>query len=369
MRSVLPVTLGKDEATYVEYGFARFVDSETKTVAVDEPLVLLSATRWINANHRTSYKFFAKQIHLHEPSSNGFENYIAFCIDMMFSYKRRVNEVFQFNGIAPRWSSLEAELVSLYRTDLNIVEQNPVRHFLFQGPSVTLGVNAKSPEETSSWLGHRSHTPICFPHISMGPDLIFVLRLSDGSLIWVVLQAKYSLGKNGLLSRPFLRRAMRSVTPSSFFLDKVRLFLSTHPTNTQRPPNFIEILTDSRSICIAHIHLFTGWQKLLTCKPSKPRGRDKSPSPRAPKPPHRCGEIQPPPRCGLVPRRHQPQAMFRGGSRRGRPPYCKPQYDAGEANHATDFPRRLSAGAGRSFAEQWKAETRSGSCSWTWEAD
>ncbi|KIM37392.1 hypothetical protein M413DRAFT_20297 [Hebeloma cylindrosporum] len=220
MRSVLPVTLGKDEATYVEYGFARFVDSETKTVAVDESLVLLSATRWINANHRTSYKFFAKQIHLHDPSSNGFENYIAFCIDIIFSYKRRVNEVFQFNGIVPAWSSLEAELVSLYRTDLNIVEQNPVRHFLFQGPSVTLGVNAKSPEETSHWLDHRSHTPICFPHISMGPDLIFILRLSDGSLIWVVLQAKYSLGKNGLLSRPFLRRAMRSVTPTSFFLDK-----------------------------------------------------------------------------------------------------------------------------------------------------
>lgn len=242
MRSVLPVTLGKDEATYVEYGFARFVDSETKTVAVDEPLVLLSATRWINANHRTSYKFFAKQIHLHELSSNGFENYIAFCIDMIFSYRRRVNEVFQFNGIAPGWSNLEAELVSLYRTDLNIVEQNPVRHFLFQGPSVTLGVNAKSPEETSSWLDHRSHTPICFPHISMGPDLIFILSLSDGSLIWVVIQAKYSLGKNGLLSRPCLRRAMHSVTPTSFFLDKVRLF---QPHYTQHPPIFIEILNDN----------------------------------------------------------------------------------------------------------------------------
>jgi hypothetical protein len=56
MRSVLPRTLGRDEATYVEYGFARFVlDAETKTIAVDEPLVLLAATRWINANHRTSY--------------------------------------------------------------------------------------------------------------------------------------------------------------------------------------------------------------------------------------------------------------------------------------------------------------------------
>jgi hypothetical protein len=221
MRSVLPITLGKDEAIYVEYGFARFVDSETKTVAVDEPLVLLAATHWINSNHRSNYKFFAKQIHLHDPDSNGFENYIAYCIDMLFSSRRRVNEVFLFNGTPPPWSDLEAELVALHRNDLNVVEENPVRHCQFRGPSVTLGTNAKSPENISKWLTHRSHTPICFPHISMGPDLIFVLKLSDNSLIWVALQAKYTLGRNYLLSRMDLRRAIRSVTPSAFFIDKV----------------------------------------------------------------------------------------------------------------------------------------------------
>ncbi len=66
MRSVLPVRLGKDEAIYVEYGFARFVDAETQTVAVDEPLVLLAATNWFNCNDLSSYKFFAKQIQNHE---------------------------------------------------------------------------------------------------------------------------------------------------------------------------------------------------------------------------------------------------------------------------------------------------------------
>lgn len=221
MRSV-PVTLGKDEAIYVEYGFARFVDSETKTVAVDEPLVLLAASRWINHHHGTRYKFFAKQIHFHDPNSNGFENYMAFCIDMIFSNCRRVSDVFAFVGTPPAWSSLDAELVALHTTALNVIEECPVRHYLFSGPSVTLGTNAKSLEETSSWLKHQSRSAICFPHASMGPDLIFILRLSDGSLIWVVLQAKYSLGKNGSLSRHFLRQALRSVTPASFFLDKAR---------------------------------------------------------------------------------------------------------------------------------------------------
>ncbi|KDR71862.1 hypothetical protein GALMADRAFT_281689 [Galerina marginata CBS 339.88] len=232
MRSVLPVTLGKDEATYVEYGFARFVDSETKTVAVDEPLVLLAATYWINANHRSTYKFFAKQIHLHDPSSNGFENYLAFCIDMVFSHRRRVNEVFHFSGPSPPWSELEAELVAVHRTDLNLIEQSTVRHFMSSGPSVVLGTNSKSPEEISNWLKHDAYAPICFPHVSMGPDLLFILRLSDDSLIWVALQAKYSLGKDGLLLRSFLRRAMRSVTPSFFFLDKDGKSFSpvSHPT-------------------------------------------------------------------------------------------------------------------------------------------
>ncbi|KAG6865084.1 hypothetical protein C0991_005228 [Blastosporella zonata] len=176
MRSVLPDSLGEDEKTYVEYGFARFVDPDTHTVAVDEPLVLLAATHWINKNYRTSYKFFAKQIHVHDPVSNGFENYIAFCLSLAFSKKQRLDEIFTFCGPSLPWACQEAELVSLHRT-------------------------AEGFE-------------------NMGPDLLFVLRLADGSNIWVVLQAKKSLGKNGMLSRLFLRQAMRSVTPSKFYIDK-----------------------------------------------------------------------------------------------------------------------------------------------------
>lgn len=236
MRAVLPVNLGKDEATFVEYGFARFVDSDTKRVSVDEPLVLLAATHWINMQYRKSYKYFAKQIHMHTPDSNGFENYIAFCIDMLFSQPRRVNEVFTFNGVPPEWTNLQAELVSVHQTG-STCETSTSRHYLFSGPSVTLGTNAKSPEETLKWLGLRSQAPICFPHVAMGPDLLFILKLADGSLIWVALQAKYSLGKNGMLSRHFLRRAMRSVTPSTFFTDKVTI--STVPCSPLLTPLII----------------------------------------------------------------------------------------------------------------------------------
>lgn len=226
MRSMLPGSLGKDEAIYVEYGFARFVDAETRTVLVDEPLVLLAATHWINANHRSSYKYFAKRIQFHDSCSNGFENYIAFCLNLAFSQRLRLNEIFSFCGPSPSWASQEAELVALHLTDIGEVEEGCVRHSEFFGPSATLGTNAKTTEETSAWLRNNSHAPLCFPHVAMGPDLLFVVKLADGSLIWVALQAKYSIGKNGSLSRVFLRRAMRSVTPSFFFVDKVKRILT-----------------------------------------------------------------------------------------------------------------------------------------------
>ena len=221
MRSTFPVTLGKDEEAYVEYGFARFVDSETKTVAVDEPLVLLAATYWINRNYGTSYKHFAKQIQDHNPLSNGFENYIAFCLDMALAKKPVIKDLFTFPGTPPTWAYMQAELVALHRIADDTIEISPVSHFGFSGPSLTLGVNAKSAEETSAWLNAHGHAAICFPHTSLGPDMLLVLKLDDGSMIWVAVQTKYTQGKNGAMSRPMLRQALKSVTPAFYFIDKV----------------------------------------------------------------------------------------------------------------------------------------------------
>lgn len=237
MRSVFPFTLGKDEATYVEYGFARFADADTHTVLVDEPLVLLAASSHWTETH---YRLFAKQIHLHEPASNGFENYLAFCLGRAFSAGgRRIDEVFTFcasvTSKVPAWAKKEAELVGLYRPEHgkadvevgSVTTASDAGRTALAGPSVTFGMNAKSTEETQAWLEHRVHAPVCFPHASMGPDLLFVLRIvDDRALVWVALQAKYSKGNNGMLPRDFLRKAMRSVTPGKFFIDKVIIFFS-----------------------------------------------------------------------------------------------------------------------------------------------
>ncbi len=211
---------------YVEYGFARFVDSETQAVRIDEPLVLLAAMQWMNTNHQTSYKLLAQEIATHCTRFNGFENYIAFCLDLIFSGKRRLNEVFTFHGNVPSWADLEAEIVALHRPNAHgsdDLETGVASFSNSKGPSVTLGVNAQSPEAVLSWLAHTSEmsSPFCFPHRSMGPDIVFVLRLSDGSFIWVALQTKWSRGTSGNLAKSLLMQAVQSVTPSKYFLDKV----------------------------------------------------------------------------------------------------------------------------------------------------
>lgn len=57
----------------------------------------------------------------------------------------------------------------------------------------------------------------------MGPDVLFVLKLSDGSHIWVALQTKWCRGEQ--LSKQLLLHAMKSVTPSKYFLDKVGIVI------------------------------------------------------------------------------------------------------------------------------------------------
>src|SRR5690606_9809327 len=119
--------------------------------------------------------------------SNGFENYIAYCIDMAFSSAtpRAVNSVFNFVGEPPLWTNQTAELVAVHRVQTGgEFESSIVKHCASCGPSVTLGLNAETPEETSSWLECRKYAPMCFPHNLMGPDVLFVLRLEDQSLVW-----------------------------------------------------------------------------------------------------------------------------------------------------------------------------------------
>lgn len=237
MRSTRPVPLGiHHQRLYVQYGLARFknvggdggAESGTKNgtvstcVDLDEPLVLAAAHCWFNDKKRErSYEYLANNIeaHLSATSSNGFENFIVYCIDVIFGMEgRKLKDVFQFHGDVPSWGNFKAELVSLYETG-TAIECAKVGHGCFTGPSATLGTNAITAHSTLEWLKHRSRTPFCFPDNNMGPDVLFVLKLQNGKLLWVALQVKLStIGR--LLDKNAVQDAIRSVTPKNFFLNR-----------------------------------------------------------------------------------------------------------------------------------------------------
>lgn len=222
-------SLGGDRFKYVEYGLA-LNKSDTQSIVIDEPLVFLATTQWMTENHRTIYDFLTQDIggnHLKE-GFNGFENYLAYCLDLIFSKNRRLDEVFEFHGKVPPWANLEAQIVALHRPSTQRSRRVEVAATSFSNlktPSVALGFNGDEIPTLMSWLKHADETrsPFCFPNRWMGPDILFVLRLldgsSNGSLIWVALQAKNS--ENDQLPNGVVSRAIQSVTPSQYFLARV----------------------------------------------------------------------------------------------------------------------------------------------------
>lgn len=228
MRSIIPGPFGDDEKLWVEYGLGRFTKEQgAARVVFDEPLVVAAANRWLNAESDRSYAYFAGNIGLNKKdgSSNGFENYLVYCLRLIFGgeKERKLKEVFTFHGRIPRWAEKAgAKLVSVYRSSTGPPDIEVVKHTQFSGPSATFGTYTKTPEETLAWLRHGSRTPFCFPCPNMGPDVIFVLELNNKTLVWVALQVKNSEPNgNRPLDKSILEHAVRSVTPKHFFRNKV----------------------------------------------------------------------------------------------------------------------------------------------------
>ncbi|KXN84651.1 hypothetical protein AN958_12029 [Leucoagaricus sp. SymC.cos] len=186
MRSIIPC-LGQDEIMFVEYGFARFNDSDTRTIAIDEPLVLLAALSWMADDHQKVHKLLARSINLHAGLFNGFENYIVFCLDLIFSTPRRLSDVFSFHGkLLPSWANMEARLVSMY----------------FPNPGEL---------ETSATGFHDV--------LAYSPKAI--LLLLSASINGSGHHTKWSGAKHAKsLGKKLLLHAMGSITPSKYFLDR-----------------------------------------------------------------------------------------------------------------------------------------------------
>ncbi|KAJ7741220.1 hypothetical protein DFH07DRAFT_751229 [Mycena maculata] len=240
----------ESEAKFVEWGFARFLPSKTNrrkaSTRMDEPIALLALGQWLNAGfHESIYHRLAINVGCHRAiGENTLENYLAFCFAKIFTWKnRRVDQIFTFPKGVPHWAKQTAQMISLCR-DPSTSELDECPVDLMSRPSYSIGTHSTGIEDTKAWLKHDLPAPICFPDTTMGPDLLFILRLKDGSKIWVAVQSKFS--SRTPLSAETLRDAIRTVTPNQFFSSKVGGCLSSElPTLTDCDPTAVrEFLKD-----------------------------------------------------------------------------------------------------------------------------
>ncbi|KAJ6470239.1 hypothetical protein C8R47DRAFT_1054920 [Mycena vitilis] len=218
VRTDLPKVITAQHKLLVEYGFARYTTYNVNKIIVDEPLVLLAFSR-----DEHSAIWYANRLGTGSAAANGFEDYLAFTLPSLFRTKPRLDEVFDFAGIIPAWSSHRTELVSVFKSEWSATpEIFPV--LPDARPHFGYGTDAGSDcRVTVNWLKHDTRTFVCFPPKGMGPDLIFVLRVLDGSpegsLLWVAMQAKFSEASS-YLSMKALRSAVRSTTPARYWINK-----------------------------------------------------------------------------------------------------------------------------------------------------
>jgi hypothetical protein len=100
-----------------------------------------------------------------------------------------LSTVFQFVG-AHELENEVAELVAIHKNDAGFV-CSPVDISSGMRPTYILGRTPRTEAETLSWLQNPQRTVFCFPAKTVGPDLMLFLRLSDNSIIRVLVQFKH----------------------------------------------------------------------------------------------------------------------------------------------------------------------------------
>jgi hypothetical protein len=206
--------LTEQEARMVQYGFAHFQDD--KTIRADEPLVLLAASHWFKDKRFAVDEYAIHALRSAPGRGEGWEDFLAVYFVQAFESGRPLDHIFDFHGTTPPWSRDSAELVAL-SINFEEVDVSPVH--MEQVGQFCLGFDATKYSDDLQWLKNPKKQPFLFPSNFMGPDLIFVLRLSNEHLLWVVVEARYR--SKCALDNAAVENAIKTLTPSKFYLPKV----------------------------------------------------------------------------------------------------------------------------------------------------
>ncbi|KAJ7714741.1 hypothetical protein B0H16DRAFT_1807542 [Mycena metata] len=202
MRSVNDrLTADSKQFDFIECGFARYAENDVgnekaSQITLDEPLAVLALTEWLQHCDLPLAEILrgkAAEGITTARGANGLEEYLAIYFSAVFDEETPLTEIFQFHPSLdpPEWAKSPAELVSVFWE----------------------GSDRESDRETLRDGHSRTHL---FPDTNMGPDIMFVLKLEDESLIWVALQSKFDSSDN-ILPSAILQKAVPTVTLKEFY--------------------------------------------------------------------------------------------------------------------------------------------------------
>ncbi|KAJ6602710.1 hypothetical protein DFH09DRAFT_1270572 [Mycena vulgaris] len=190
-----PLPFDTDRTDVVSRAFGRFIDTEMKQIVVDEPALLVSTAEWFCQRPKATYDDVNGHVEAphtaftvlarHPPTdSKIFARVLAFYFTRAFEGGCALPQVFSFpHKPVPSWANQKAELVSLSADGYSVIG--------YGGPSLpekSLGVNPAALSGISAWLDGTDSAAFCLPR-SLGPDLLFALRLADKSFVRVILHA------------------------------------------------------------------------------------------------------------------------------------------------------------------------------------
>jgi hypothetical protein len=206
--------------TLVEYGLARFIQMDK--AIVDEPLALISIVRYFERKDLT----LSSNIRwvMQENKGKAFEDLLLLAITKLLRDERPLMECFQFHPPIPDWAFCTAQIVA--RGSSGGFEPFDTLDGKLSVASHGIAFSAKTPAQVKGWLEH-SQAGWCIPGHLMGPDLMVRLRLSNGKVLLLVIQAKcFFTGNQHTVSAETTAKAIRSLIPSQFFASLVRRQLS-----------------------------------------------------------------------------------------------------------------------------------------------
>ncbi|KAJ7163114.1 hypothetical protein C8R46DRAFT_335055 [Mycena filopes] len=192
-------SFGPEHINLVHKDYALCIDGELSTISITEPLVLVAAARkllphpssrpaveqYIPGHPNNHPDTFLGSMRLNAPhSAQALSHCLVFYLARVFGEARPLSDIFNFPHKVPTWANQSGQLVRFHRFAME-VENSTVLH---TDASLPLATETSSAEETAAWLDHRHGTAFCLPD-SSSPDILFALKLADGSFIWVALRA------------------------------------------------------------------------------------------------------------------------------------------------------------------------------------